>query len=116
MTTEAHLSLQRSFTAFIYLLLIVQACSPAVFAQGYEEGRQAYIDGNYREAYRILEPLARSGNSEAQKMLAEAVVHGAVLTLEIADVVLKRCRIHLDVGGRLRQHGRRNAQECAEDR
>ena len=40
-----------------------------VFAQSYEEGRAAYISGEYRKAFKILKPLAEDGDSEAQKML-----------------------------------------------
>ena len=38
-------------------------------AQSYEEGRKAYINGNFKEAFKILRPLAKNGDSEAQKML-----------------------------------------------
>ena len=48
--------------AFLFL-------SGTVLAQTYEEGRQAYIEGNYRDAFKILQPLALEGDSEAQKML-----------------------------------------------
>ena len=54
------------------LVLLAALCfgSPHyLLAQSYEEGRKAYIDGKYREAFKILKPLADEGNSEAQKML-----------------------------------------------
>ena len=35
----------------------------------YDEGREAYINGDYQRALQILTPLATQGNSEAQKML-----------------------------------------------
>ena len=38
-------------------------------AQTYEEGREAYINGDYQRAFQILSPLAEGGNSEAQKMM-----------------------------------------------
>jgi len=44
------------------------ACSNAI-AQSYEQGRKAYINGDYETAYDILQPLAEDGDSEAQKML-----------------------------------------------
>ncbi|MEX2352671.1 MAG: hypothetical protein WD709_00690, partial [Gammaproteobacteria bacterium] len=40
-----------------------------VMAQSYEQGRAAYIQGDYQAAYDILRPLAESGDAEAQKML-----------------------------------------------
>jgi len=40
-----------------------------VMAQTYEQGRSAYIQGDYQAAYAILNPLAEAGDVEAQKML-----------------------------------------------
>ncbi len=55
------------------ILLIVTALwlgsAQSVFATTYEEGRAAYISGDYRQAFKILKPLAEEGDSEAQKML-----------------------------------------------
>lgn len=54
------------------LLLLLLCCTiPAGWAagQGFEAGKQAYINGDYRHAYDILAPLARNGDPEAQKML-----------------------------------------------
>jgi TPR repeat protein len=42
---------------------------PVVVAQGYEEGRTAYINGDYKTAFGILKPLADAGDAEAQKMM-----------------------------------------------
>jgi hypothetical protein len=56
----------------IYLLLIFSTglvCSHTVLAQSYEDGRSAYIQGNYIRAYELLLPLAEEGNAEAQKIL-----------------------------------------------
>ena len=50
-------------------LLLALALPFSIQAQTYEEGRQAYIQGKYREAFKILQPLALDGDSEAQKML-----------------------------------------------
>ncbi len=53
----------------ILLVLFCLAMSPWVAAETYEKGREAYIAGEYRKAFKILQPLARDGDSEAQKML-----------------------------------------------
>jgi TPR repeat protein len=57
----------------IFCLLLVFTISfggpQLTLAETYEEGRKAYLDRNYKEAFDILEPLAKDGNSEAQKML-----------------------------------------------
>ena len=49
--------------------LFLAGFSLHAFAGTYEEGRQAYINGDYKGAFRILSPLAKAGNSDAQKML-----------------------------------------------
>jgi TPR repeat protein len=53
------------------LLLLLCAVFPAAGAANrtYEAGRQAYINGDYQSAYKILAPLAAEGNADAQKML-----------------------------------------------
>lgn len=51
------------------LFLAGLLCALSLSAQTYEEGRKAYIEGEHRRAFRILQPLAEAGNSEAQKML-----------------------------------------------
>ena len=58
-----------NFTQRISIFLIASALFYQVQAQDYEAGRSAYISGNYGEALRILEPLAESGDSEAQKIM-----------------------------------------------
>jgi len=50
------------------LILSVVSLQP-VMAQSYEEGRKAYINGEYKKAFKILSSLANDGDSEAQKML-----------------------------------------------
>lgn len=52
----------------IAALLLAGFCLQAN-AGTYQEGREAYIDGDYKRAFQILSPLAKAGNSEAQKML-----------------------------------------------
>ena len=51
------------------LLLLSTAVVSGLVAQTYEDGRQAYISGDYEQALDILRPLAEDGDSEAQKML-----------------------------------------------
>ncbi len=54
----------------IFLIICWQLlASGSVYAQTYDEGRAAYISGNYSTALDILTPLAESGDAEAQKML-----------------------------------------------
>lgn len=40
-----------------------------VMAQGYDEGRAAYIKGDYKNALEILRPIAEAGDAQAQKMM-----------------------------------------------
>lgn len=44
--------------------------------QDYESGRAAYINGEYKRALEILQPLAAEGNSEAQKLLGVMYDYG----------------------------------------
>ena len=60
---------QGGWQARVIGLLVIAVLSCSLQAQTYEEGRQAYIQGKYREAFKILQPLAVEGDSEAQKML-----------------------------------------------
>ncbi|MEX2525694.1 MAG: hypothetical protein WD750_12110, partial [Gammaproteobacteria bacterium] len=54
----------------IYTLLIYLCFTGSyATAQSFDQGREAYINGNYDKAYEILRPLADDGDSEAQKML-----------------------------------------------
>ncbi|NKB37828.1 MAG: hypothetical protein GKR93_11765 [Gammaproteobacteria bacterium] len=53
----------------IILTMLWAGSAQWVFAESYEEGRAAYISGEYRKAFKILKPLAEDGDSEAQKML-----------------------------------------------
>lgn len=51
------------------LLICVCLAGSYAAAQSFEQGREAYINGEHERAYEILRPLADDGNSEAQKML-----------------------------------------------
>jgi TPR repeat protein len=51
------------------LILLSVFCLQPVMAENYEEGRKAYINGEYKKAFKILSSLAKDGDSEAQKML-----------------------------------------------
>jgi TPR repeat protein len=51
------------------VLLAFVFAIPVVLAQGYEDGRSAYINGDYKTAFTILKPLADAGNAQAQKMM-----------------------------------------------
>jgi len=59
----------RGAGARLISLMFCLVCSLAVAAQSYEEGRGAYINGDYERAFKILLPLASAGDAEAQKML-----------------------------------------------
>jgi len=54
---------------FRILLCITVLIVTGVRAETFEEGRAAYLEGDYPTAYEILRPLAESGNAEAQKMM-----------------------------------------------
>jgi TPR repeat protein len=53
----------------LFVLLGTVCAAANLAAQSYEEGRAAYLKGDYQAAYEILRPLADSGDPEAQKML-----------------------------------------------
>jgi TPR repeat protein len=54
----------------LFLVFLISLGGPQLaLANTYEEGRKAYINKNHKMAFKILEPLAVDGNSEAQKML-----------------------------------------------
>lgn len=63
-------------------LLGTLCITTCVFAQGYEEGRAAYIQGEYQDAYAILKPLADSGDAEAQKMMGIMYDYGHGVTAD----------------------------------
>lgn len=48
---------------FFYLLFFFSA---SLYAETYEEGKQAYLNQDYKRALEILKPLAENGNSQAQ--------------------------------------------------
>ena len=65
-------SLLQQLSSHIIVILLALSCLVAsqwVAAETYEAGRKAYIAGEYRKAFKILQPLAKDGDSEAQKML-----------------------------------------------
>ena len=51
------------------LLCMVLVAPGNAFGQSYEEGRSAYVRGEYTRAYEILLPLAEQGNADAQTIL-----------------------------------------------
>lgn len=53
----------------LFLLLCCTLAAGRAAEQNFEAGKQAYLNGEYRQAYAILEPLARDGDAGAQKML-----------------------------------------------
>ena len=59
----------RGIFARVTSLIFFLICPLAVSAQSYEQGREAYVNGDYERAFRIILPLARAGDSEAQKMM-----------------------------------------------
>ena len=54
---------------FLYLFFGYICLFNTAYAQTYQEGRAAYISGEYQTAYDILRPLADSGDADAQKMM-----------------------------------------------
>ncbi len=65
-------TLLRHLSSQIIVILVALSCLAAsqwVAAETYEAGRKAYIAGEYRKAFKILQPLAKDGDSESQKML-----------------------------------------------
>ncbi len=67
----------------LFLALLGTICvNTCVFAQAYEEGRAAYIKGEYQAAYAILKPLADSGDAEAQKMMGIMYDYGHGVTAD----------------------------------
>jgi TPR repeat protein len=69
---QFNLSLQRLISkssCVIFVVWLSLIGQQSVLAESYEEGRKAYIDGDFKKAYKILSPQAKEGDSEAQKML-----------------------------------------------
>jgi len=67
---------------YIYLILVAFA-SPSLGANVIDIGKNAFEEGNYSNALKILMPLANSGNSDAQNLVGEIYystnkVHNAV--------------------------------------
>jgi TPR repeat protein len=59
-----------SLPSIVLLMALCCLVGPQLAEAGsYEEGRMAYISGDYKKAFSILQPLATEGDSEAQKML-----------------------------------------------
>jgi len=70
----------RIHSQILSVLLGTLFVSNGAFAQGYEEGRSAYINGDYQSAYTILRPLADAGDAEAQKMMGIMYDYGHGVT------------------------------------
>ena len=84
---------------FVLLLLTLIAVTPVpVLAEEYAAGRNAYVDGDYEKAYRILKPLAEKGNPEAQKFMGVMYDygHGVKADPEQALAWYKRAAEHGD--------------------
>ncbi|MFQ5661235.1 MAG: SPOR domain-containing protein [Gammaproteobacteria bacterium] len=64
--TTIRLLISRGILIFTSLWLTT---ANLALADSYEEGRSAYVSGDYKRAYTILKPLAESGDPEAQKIL-----------------------------------------------
>lgn len=64
-----------SFRCFLagFGLLLLQGVSQAATL---EQGVSSYRDGNYRQAYRMMEPLAEKGDSEAQFYIGGMLLDG----------------------------------------
>ncbi len=59
-----------------FISLALLSLSPTTFAASFEDGRQAYINQRYQEAFEILEPLAKSGKYEAQILIGVMYEYG----------------------------------------
>ncbi len=69
-------NLSKSYRCIFLLFSFWLISSQWAWAENYEEGRSAYISGDYKRAYGILKPLAEDGDSEAQKLLGIMYEHG----------------------------------------
>lgn len=58
------------------LLAAIVALTGVAMAQEYEDGRAAYLDGDYARALKIIRPLADGGDAEAQKLLGVMYDYG----------------------------------------
>jgi TPR repeat protein len=65
---------RRHLAALLALLVIV--APPASALEDYEAGKQAYLAGDYSEAFRIWQPLARDGDKFAQFSLGDLYFEG----------------------------------------
>lgn len=63
------MKIQRHYSGISLLLAVLFCLTGTVHAQTYQEGRAAYIQGDYQAAYNILRPLADAGDANAQKMM-----------------------------------------------
>jgi TPR repeat protein len=61
--------------------------APGAWSQGYDEGRKAYLEGDYARAYQILMPLAEGGNSDAQKLVGVMYDYGHGVRQDISKAL-----------------------------
>ncbi|MCG8323907.1 MAG: SPOR domain-containing protein [Thiotrichales bacterium] len=86
------------------LILAGLLCLPlAVPAQDYEEGKQAFLDQDYRRALEILQPLAESGHSQAQVTLGIMHDNGHGVPVD-AETAFKWYKLAAEQGIPIVQH------------
>lgn len=81
------------YVACLALLAIAQTG----FAQDYEDGKRAYLAGDYAEAQRIWQPLAEGGNEAAQFSMGSLYFEGAGVDKDYRESV-KWFRMAADQG------------------
>lgn len=63
---------------FLILLsvILLQSCASPKMSQEMEGGRSKFLDGNYKEAFHIILPLAANGKKEAQYAVGYMYYYG----------------------------------------
>lgn len=63
---KTHTQLVKRFFATLLISALVLGCPNSPTTGSFEDGRQAYKDGDYQRAFKIIQPFAEQGDPKAQ--------------------------------------------------
>jgi len=72
-------------TWILFIATILSLCSSVTRADGFEEGIEAYKNGNYARALALLHPLANQGTAKAQNYLGWLYEEGKGVTQDYQE-------------------------------
>ena len=82
----------RSVNKYIFFFLISVFNAATVSADNLDAGKKAYLDYDFDSAVKIFEPLAQSGDEEAQRYLELIYKSGIIACINALIVPFKKSK------------------------